>query len=219
MSNTLLVGLTVLIIGDSHLASPGYLIDTLQDSLIQQGANVHTIGICGSNPGDWLAPSPAGKCGGASRVGKAPVVLMGQNASTTGIKTLIEKDKPNLVLVIMGDTMANYKQNFSKAWAWQQVTSLTQEISSTKTPCAWVGPAWGTENGKYGKTFTRVEMVSSFLSSNVGPCTYIDSLSMSKPGAWATKDGQHFTDLGYKAWGSAITNSVLNLPTVKNRKN
>lgn len=219
MSSALLAGLTVLIIGDSHLASPNYLIDTLHDSLMQQGANVQTIGVCGSNPGDWLAPSPAGKCGGASRSGKMPLVLMGQNASTTGIKTLIEKDKPNLVLVVMGDTLANYKQNFSKAWAWQEVSKLTKEISSTKTSCAWVGPAWGTEGGKFGKTFARAQMVSTFLSTNVGPCTFIDSLAMSKPGAWATKDGQHFTDSGYRAWGSAITNSVLDLPSMKNRKN
>jgi hypothetical protein len=219
MSSTLLVGITVLIIGDSHLASANYLIDTLHDNLINQGASVHTIGICGSNPGDWLAPSPAGKCGGASRTGKTPLVLMGQNASTTGIKTLIEKDKPNLVLVVMGDTLANYKNNFSKAWAWQEVTNFTKEISSTKTACAWVGPAWGTEGGKFGKNYARVQMVSNFLSTNVGPCTYIDSLAMSKPGAWATKDGQHFTDSGYQSWGSAITKSVLELPSVKSRKN
>jgi len=38
MSSLLLAGLTVLVIGDSHLASDGYLISTLHDGLMQQGA-------------------------------------------------------------------------------------------------------------------------------------------------------------------------------------
>jgi hypothetical protein len=218
MTTAILAGLTVLIIGDSHLASTDYLIKTLHDSLIDQGAAVHSIGVCGANPGDWIASSTAGKCGGAERTGKGPIKLMGQSASTTPIKTLIANDKPNLVLVVMGDTMANYKQNFSKAWAWQQVTALTQEISSTKTACAWVGPAWGTENGKYGKTYARTQQMSTFLAENVAPCIFIDSLKMSKPGAWATKDGQHFTGMGYEEWGKAIAKSVTELPISKNLK-
>jgi len=218
MTATILAGLTVLIIGDSHLASPNYLIKTLHDDLINQGAAVHSIGVCGANPGDWIVASPAGKCGGADRMGENPLTLMGQSVSTTPIKTLIAKDKPNLVLVVMGDTMANYKQTFSRAWAWQEVTALTQEISTTKTACAWVGPAWGTEGGKFGKTYARAQQMSTFLATNVAPCTFIDSLSMSKPGAWATKDGQHFTDMGYEEWGKAIAKSVTELPISKNLK-
>jgi len=218
MSTTLLAGLTVLIIGDSHLAFPNYLIKSLHDDLIEQGAAVHSIGVCGSNPGDWIAASPAGKCGGADRLGTTPPTLMGKNASTTAIKALIAKDKPNLVLVVMGDTLANYKQSFSKAWAWQQVTGLTKEISSSGTACAWVGPAWGVEGGAFRKTYARAQLVSTFLSTNVAPCTYIDSLTMSKPGAWATHDGEHFTDKGYEQWGKGITRSVIELPIVKNLK-
>ncbi|MEI6613117.1 MAG: SGNH/GDSL hydrolase family protein [Polynucleobacter sp.] len=215
MTTTLLAGLTVLIIGDSHLASPNYLIKTLHDDLIDQGAAVHSIGICGSNPGDWIVASSAGKCGGAERLGKNAPTLLEQTTSTTPIKNLIAKDKPNLVLVVMGDTMANYKRSFAKAWAWQEVTGLTNEISRSGTACAWVGPAWGTEGGKYGKTYARAQQMSTFLATNVAPCTYIDSLSMSKPGAWATVDGQHFTVSGYQAWGNAITQSIIDLPNIK----
>lgn len=215
MTSALLAGLSILIIGDSHLATPDYLIASLHDDLIAQGAAVHTIGVCGSNPGDWIVASPGGKCGGAERTGKNPAKISGTSASTVPVKTLIATDKPNLVLIVMGDTMANYKQEFLRTWVWQQVKGLTKEISSTGTACAWVGPAWGTEGGKYGKTYARAQQMSTFLSTNVGPCYFIDSLAMSKPGAWATVDGQHFTSTGYQAWGDAITKSVIALPLSK----
>jgi hypothetical protein len=219
MTSEILAGLTVLIIGDSHLASPNYLITSLHDDLTQKGANVHSLGICGSKPSDWLIASPAGKCGGAERLGKNPITIMDRSsASTSPIKTLIAKDKPNVILVVMGDTLANYKQNFTNAWAWQEVTSLTQEISKTGTKCVWVGPAWGTEGGKFGKTFNRVKQVSSFLATNVAPCTYIDSLTMSKPGAWVTGDGEHFTPDGYKQWSQEITKAFIKLPIMTNWK-
>ena len=54
--------------------------------------------------------------------------------------------------------------------------------------------------------------MSKFLASNVAPCSYIDSLSFSKPGHWITTDGQHFTVAGYKAWGTAIGNALGQLP-------
>ena len=41
MAASLLTGLTILMIGDSHLATPDYLIGTLQDGLVQQGAKSH----------------------------------------------------------------------------------------------------------------------------------------------------------------------------------
>ena len=54
-------------------------------------------------------------------------------ASTTP-KELIAKDKPDLVLIVIGDTMAGYdKPSFPKAWIWQQTTSLTKVIGATGT--------------------------------------------------------------------------------------
>ncbi len=74
----------------------------------------------------------------------------------------------------MGDTIGGYKQpTFPRAWAWQQVTALTKEIGATGVKCAWVGPAWGSEGGKFGKTFDRVRETSEFLANNVAPCTYV----------------------------------------------
>jgi lysophospholipase L1-like esterase len=60
--------------------------------------------------------------------------------------------------------------------------------------------------------------MSNFLATNVGPCTYVDSLKFSKPGQWTTLDGQHFTLSGYKAWSEAITKAIADLPEVRKLK-
>ncbi len=210
MASSLLAGLSILVIGDSHMATPYYLIDGLHSDLQRKGANVHSIGVCGANAGDWLKVTKGGSCGAAERRGKDKAVsLRGAKAQTTPISELIKQDKPDLVLIVMGDTMASYdKPSFSKTWVWQQTYSLTKAIAATGTKCAWVGPNWGTEGGKYGKTFPRVKQISSFLSANVAPCSYINSLKFSKPGQWATTDGQHLTQQGYKHWGAAISKEL-----------
>ncbi|AZY49968.1 SGNH/GDSL hydrolase family protein [Bordetella avium] len=215
MLASLFTGLSILLVGDSHLAAPDYLITTLQDDLVKQGAQVQTIGVCGSNAGDWLKTTP-GNCGGAVRTNAGPVQLKGKDAQTTPITELIAKQKPQLVVIVLGDTMAGYSNaSFPKTWAWQQTTALTKAIAGTGTACVWVGPGWGTEGGKYNKNFARVKQMSAFLASNVAPCAYIDSTQFSKPGAWATTDGQHYTAAGYKAWGDAIAKQLTTLPVVQ----
>ena len=85
MASSLLAGLSILIIGDSHMATPYYLIGGLHDDLIRKGANVHSIGICGANAGDWLKATPGGSCGAAERRGKEPAVALRGKAMTTPI--------------------------------------------------------------------------------------------------------------------------------------
>ena len=206
MASSLLAGLSILIIGDSHMATPNYLIGGLHDDLTRKGANVHSIGICGANAGDWLKATPGGACGAAERRGKEPAVVLRGKTTTTPIQQLIAKDKPDLVLIVIGDTMAGYdKPSFPKAWIWQQTSGLTKAIAATGTQCAWIGPNWGTEGGKYGKTYAKVKQMSAFLSTNVAPCSYVDSLKFSKPGQWATTDGQHLNAQGYQKWGTSIS--------------
>lgn len=218
MALSILAGLSILMIGDSHLATPNYLIGTLHDNLVQQGAQVHTLGICGSNPGDWLKRMPS-DCGGAERKGKNPAVTLGKDAATQPIAQMIATDKPDLVLVVMGDNLASYdKPSFAKSWAWQQTTSLNKAIAATGTQCIWIGPNWGSEGGKYGKTYARVKMIAAFLGSNVAPCGYIDSLQFSKPGQWTTVDGQHLTANAYKHWADAISAKLVEMPLVKAAK-
>ncbi|MFP3515105.1 SGNH/GDSL hydrolase family protein [Pseudomonas sp. SIMBA_077] len=207
-------------IGDSHLATPGYLITSLHEDLVARGANVHTLGVCGSNAGDWLEASAAGNCGAAERRNSGKVVVSSKG-KTKSISELIAADKPDLVLVVLGDTMASYgKPALSKTWLWQQIKSLTQAIDATGTRCVWVGPNWGSEGALYKKEPKRVMQVSNFLAGYVTPCDYIDSLKFSRPGQkeWATVDGQHMTAPGYKLWGDAIDKALMNTSAVKELK-
>ena len=209
MASSLLAGLSILMIGDSHLATPDYLIGSLHDELLSKGAQVYTLGVCGSQAGDWLKTSPGGQCGGAERRGAAKAVVLRGQASTRPIKDLIASEKPDLVLVVLGDTMASYYQpTFQRAWVWQQASKLVKAIAGTNTKCVWVGPNWGSEGGKYGKTYARVEEINTLLSTNVAPCGYVDSLKLSKKGQWATVDGQHLTSGGYRQWGTSISTAL-----------
>ena len=170
-----------------------------------------------ANAGDWLKATPVA-CG-ADRVGKDKPVIKGRDATTLPIQSLIAQEKPNVIVIIIGDTMASYdKPSFPRGWAWQNVTSLTKTIAASATPCVWVGPPWGKVGGKYQKNDERTVLMSQFLSANVAPCTYIDSLAFSKPGQWQTLDGQHFTIAGYQSWASAIAQALADSPAAKTWK-
>ncbi|WJJ94301.1 hypothetical protein [Neopusillimonas aromaticivorans] len=152
MITSVLAGLSILIIGDSHLTAPEYLVTTLHDGLARQGAVVHSIGVCGSTPADWLKATP-GDCGASERKGADKPTFSANSATTRPITGLLNEEKPDLVIVVMGDTIANYSGgSFMKTWAWQNTTQLTKAIAASNTACVWVGPAWGTEGGKYKKT-------------------------------------------------------------------
>lgn len=206
---SVLAGLSILVVGDSHLSVPGSLVTSLHDELLRAGAKqVHSIGMCGAHPSDWLTVT-TGKCGGAERVGKGPVKAKeGADARTRSIDQLIREDKPDLVVIVKGDTMAAYQGDFPMNWARKEVATLTGAVSATGTRCAWVGPPWGQEGGSYGKTYARARAMGQFLAVNVKPCVYIDSQKMSAKGEWPTSDGQHFTVAGYRSWAGAITKAL-----------
>ncbi len=165
----------------------------------------------GASAADWLVTRKV-DCG-AEQINTGKLQLKGSGATTTPIKQLIATHKPDVVVLVIGDTMASYdKPAFPKAWAWQSVTSLTKAIAETGTQCVWVGPAWGKVGGMYKKNDQRTQLMSQFLAANVAPCSYVDSLKMSRPGQWITTDGQHFTVAGYKAWGGAIAEAMSKLP-------
>lgn len=208
----MLSGISILIIGSSHLATPGSLITSLHDSLQAQGAKVHSLGVCGITPVAWLSETH-GECGGAERVGKGPLKLsVNRAAKTVALTSLLETGRPQLVLVVMGDTLAGYSESyFPKQWASTEVRRLTSALANSGVRCMWVGPAWGKDGGILDKTDARVKQVSDFLAVNVQPCSYINSLQMARPGEWRTLDGQHFNEAGYKAWGIGITRAVQRL--------
>jgi hypothetical protein len=217
MPASAIAGLTLLVLGESHMSLADHLTEPLNAALVAQGAHVHSIGACGASAADWLVSKQV-DCG-AEQKDTGKLQIKGREATTTPIKELVAQYKPDIVVLVIGDTMASYdKPVFPKAWAWQSVTSLTKAIAATGTQCVWVGPAWGKEGGKYKKNDPRTLQMSKFLASNVAPCTYIDSLKMSKPGEWITTDGQHFTVAGYKSWGSAIGKALSELPPSSGKK-
>ncbi|MFA6970383.1 MAG: SGNH/GDSL hydrolase family protein [Gallionella sp.] len=208
----LLAGLTVLVIGDSHLTAPDFLITSLHDDLMKQGAKVYTYGACGTPSGAWMK-SIQPPCGSAFRLDNGPLrVRAGEAGFTKPLPELVKLHHPDLIVVVNGDTMAGYKNAaMPKPWIRDEVRTLTNGIKASGASCVWVGPAWGSEGGKYGKNFVRVKEMSEYLAEIVSPCIYVNSLKMSKPGEWATipGDGQHFESEGYQAWGSAITNEIV----------
>lgn len=206
----LLAGLTVLVIGDSHMVTKDYLITTLHDKLMQQGAKVYSYGACGTPSGAWMKTVQP-PCGSAFRLDNGRLrERPGEAGFTKPLPELVNEHHPDLIVVVNGDTMAAYKNPvMPKNWIWDQVTTLTKGIKASGISCVWVGPAWVSEGGKYGKTFARTKEMSDYLADIVSPCLYISSLKMSGPGDWDTIDGQHFTAAGYRAWGSAITNEII----------
>ncbi len=211
-STPLLAGLTVLMLGDSHFATQGYLVTTLQDALIQQGAKVTTEAACGAPSGVWIDAGVA-PCGTAERVQLGPVRK--NNATTAkapSLDDLIAKTHPNLIVIGGGDTMAGYAQpKLPEGWIAEQVSALTRRVAAAGIPCVWIGPGWGTEGGPYFKTYARVQQMSTFLSAHVQPCRYIDSLKFAQPGEWTTFDGQHYSLQGYQKWGLAIDREIVAL--------
>lgn len=231
MSSMLLAGLTVLVIGDSHMTATDYLITTLPDGLRDQGAVVYAYGTCGTPAGDWMkiARAKCGSSGGTAERGDGGVVRerRAEAAIMKPLPELVAKHHPDLIVVVNGDTMAGYDRPvLPKAWVRDQVKILTDGIKATGLKCIWVGPAWGTEGGDNGKSYPRAKEISDFLADNVAPCIYISSLKMSKPGEWAPIqhgaghfDGQHFMKEGYQAWGRAITNEIVSSDILQKIKN
>lgn len=213
MIASLLAGMTILVVGDSHLATPGYLIQTLHDELQKKGAVVYTYGACGMAAGDWVkstkmkSPPP---CGTATRLHNNPTTSNpGPDTGTVAYAELVQRHSPNLVVFVMGDTMAGYSESaLPKTWAWQQVSRLTNAVKASNVQCAWVGPGWGKDGGKFGKTNQRVGEISELLSETVAPCTYINSLKLTKKGDLKTFDGQHYDSAGYKKWGNLIAAAI-----------
>ena len=216
MASPILAGLTILMLGDSHFATQGYLVTTLQDALIQQGAKVVTEAACGAPSGVW-AEAGIAPCGSAERVQSGPVKKdISTHAHVPGFDTLLAKYHPNLVVIGAGDTMAGYAQpSLPAAWISGQIQAFTQLVQNANLPCVWVGPGWGTEGGPYFKNYARVRELNTYLASNVAPCHYIDSLQFAGPGEWPTFDGQHYTLPSYQKWGLAIDRAIVALAQAK----
>ena len=211
-----LTGLTFLIIGASQFAHPGYLITTLHDDLRNEGAAVVSYGACATVPDSWVAPRPV-SCGTAVRIGPGAVVEdKSKSAVSWAVTDLIHQHHPQVVVIGIADTLAGYRQSeVSEGWVKQEVHELVAKISAEHVACVWLGTTWGSEGGPLGKNFKRVKELSDLLARDVAPCAYVDSLAFSKPGEWATIDGQHHTAAAYELWGRAAMQAIMETDVVK----
>jgi len=208
--NGALAGLVILAIGDSHMAGRDYLLNPLHDALEAAGASVQTYGMCGASADAWLYPITVA-CGRAERHDTAPPIIdtSGKPAPTWAINDLLNKYHPNLVIVELGDAMAGYgAAQMVKPWIYGQVHALTGRIAASGASCVWIGPPWGDEAMK---SAARVREAADFLAQSVPPCVFVDSTQFSRPGEWATTDGQHFRAPQYRLWAADIANAVIRL--------
>jgi len=205
-----LAGLAILLIGDSHVATPNYLIASFHEALEAQGATVNSYGTCGGMAMDWVLKVTA-SCR-AERHGAGAPVYTNKVEPSWSIDELIGENHPNLAIVVLGDTMAGYdKPELPKAWIYDQVHQLTGRIAAHNIACAWVGPIWGNAQSMFHKTDARVVEMSQFLSQSVAPCDFIDSTRFARPGEWPTTDGQHLTPGGYRKWSAGLVAALVQM--------
>lgn len=213
MSGAALAGLIVLVLGDSHMAGREYLLTTLHDQLVAEGASVHSYGMCGATAGDWLYPTTV-SCGHGEHHDRQAALYDGRQVPTWQLNDLIAKHHPNLIVIEAGDAMAGYgSPEMPKPWVYQQVRALVGRIQAQNIACVWVGPVYGNEGPPYRKSVMRVRELSQFLAQSVAPCNYVDSTAFAQPGQWPTTDGQHLTPAGYRAWGQYIAQAITQLRT------
>jgi hypothetical protein len=218
--NMALAGLAVLIIGDSHIAATGFFNDPLHDALVDRGAVVNSFGVCGSSAANWVTPAPI-VCGRGERHNRDPAVIQNSRERRGwALSELIDKYKPDLVVIELGDTMAGYgvTPELPRALITDQVEQLLMPIKAHNLACAWVGPPWGTEGGPYRKTYTRVKELSDLLLHIVAPCHYIDSLAFSRPGQWPTLDGVHLTSASNQQWDNDVVRSLVQIAAGLHRR-
>jgi hypothetical protein len=208
--NLAMAGLVVLMIGDSHLAAKDFLLSSLHTAIEDQGASVHSFGVCGSSPHDWVAQTVL-PCGRGQRHNMEEAEIdKTDKAQVWSLDVLLRRYHPNLLVIELGDNMAGYGQlpALPKDWIVQQVNEMLTPVRAAHVPCVWVGPPWGTEGGPSNKTFARVKELSDTLSTLVSPCRYINSLAFSAPGQWPTYDGEHLTVDSSKIWGGDIAGEI-----------
>jgi hypothetical protein len=148
----------------------------------------------------------------AERHGTSPPMYVTKSEPTWLMNDLIDQNHPNLVIVELGDTMAGYDNpQLPKAWIYEQVHQLVERIASHRVPCVWIGPIWGDPKSAFHKTDARVVEMSQFLATAVAPCGFIDSTRFARPGEWATTDGQHLTQDGYRKWSANLVAALIQM--------
>jgi len=206
--NGALAGLVILALGDSHMT---HMISPLHEALEEQGAIVHSYGMCGAMAEDWLTKATS-QCN-AERHDKSGPVVNYQTQPTWLLTDLLQRNQPNLVVIELGDNMAGYGTlpQLPRDFINQQVREILTPIKARNLPCVWIGPPWGGDTNAYHKSDARVRELSQLLAQSVAPCSYIDTTTFARPGEWSTFDGEHLTATSYRKWSLDIANALVRL--------
>ena len=206
--NGALAGLVILTLGDSHML---YMVSPLHEALEQQGAVVHSYGMCGAMPADWLTRTTA-QCF-AERHDNGAAMVKNQPGPSWLLTDLLAKHQPNLIVIELADNMAGYGTlpALPRDLITTQVREVLGPIKARNLSCVWIGPPWGKDSTPYHKTELRTKELSQLLAQSVAPCTYIDTTSFAQPGEWSTIDGEHLTQPSYRKWGLDIAGAIVRL--------
>lgn len=206
-----LAGLTVLVIGDSHVAFPGSMQMSLHDLLLAEGAGVHTYGGCAMRPDGYYSGDAAVRtvsCGFGERHGGGEGQTLGGEVVAPRVTDLLDRHAPDLVLIVMGDNLAAYGREVPDDLIAEQAAALTGMLEAG-VPCFWAGPTWGADGPDFVKPDGDVRELARHLAGAVNPCTFLDGLALLTPEEADVRDGIHLTVEGYANWAEAIVDEML----------
>ena len=107
MPASALAGLSLLVLGESHMSLADHLVEPLNAALVQEGAKVHSIGACGASAADWLTTKKV-DCGAEQR-DNGKLVIKGRDATTTPIKELIVQLDPHQFVQVHRSVVVNLR--------------------------------------------------------------------------------------------------------------
>ena len=175
--NGALAGLVILVLGDSHMAGPTYLISSLHEALEAQGATVDSYGMCGANPDAWLEKTTV-SCGRAERHGAAADPGGKRKAGIYLANQRFAQQAPPQ----HGDRRGGRRDGRLRLAATTEGVDLRSVARAGDAhQCGGCflrlgGAGLRRVNSPYHKADDRVRELSEFLSQSVAPCVYVDLL-------------------------------------------
>lgn len=164
----LLLGTTVLVIGDSHTVGPfGWYLD---ENLRSNGHKVATYGSCGSIA-QWWSTGQQTTCGYYSKDLDGNVVKK-DKFPTPNFKKILEDVKPDSVIVELG---TNYVKTPSDAFVKKDLASFVNLIKESNANCFWISPP---DMRKFRGEISRLDKL---IDEAVGKdCKVFDSKTVTK---------------------------------------
>lgn len=213
-----------LVIGDSHVA--GAFGENLHKELLQQTkSSVRTIGLAGASATSFISVNPKQRTlsfGYADRKNENEIIKKGGEAATAPeLKSLILENKPQRIIIELGDNFADYKNpnKNSDTLAEQQVKAILNVLKNEKSDaaCYWITPTWTDKpkSSPYQKSNQRLSELIQIIKKTAEPrCKVIDSmqdLGLTQSNIQTTNDGLHFNSANGQKWAKAAAAKIKEL--------